>query len=91
MAKKQKKATPKPAPTKRQLSKWQRQMRIRRIVITAAVVFLAGILSWVGYEYYEDYKARTGIWREVVIEVNGVPFTMEYLSLIHISEPTRPY
>jgi len=53
-------------------------MRIRRIVIIAAVVFLAGILSWVGYEYYEDYKARVGPLREVVIEVNGVPFTMEY-------------
>ncbi|RLC65216.1 MAG: hypothetical protein DRI01_01595 [Chloroflexi bacterium] len=78
MSKKQKKAIPKPAPTKRQLSKWQRQMKIRRIVIIAAVVFLAGILSWVGYGYYQDYKARAGAWREVVIEVNGVDFTMEY-------------
>jgi len=45
-------------------------------VIIAAVVFLAGILSWVGYEYYKDYKSDP--LREVVIEVNGVPFTMEY-------------
>ena len=78
MAKKQKKAIPKRAPTKHQLSKWQRQTRIRRIVIIAAAVFLAGILSWVGYEAYEDYKARVGPLREVVIEVNDVPFTMEY-------------
>ena len=77
MAKKQKKATPKRVPTKHQLSKWQRQTKIRRIVIIAAVVFLAGILSWVGYEYYEDYQDRVGILHEVVIEVNGVPFTME--------------
>ena len=76
MAKKQKKVTPERTPTKHQLSKWQRQMRIRRIVIIVAVVFLAGILSWVGYEYYEDYKSDP--MREVVIEVNGVPFTMEY-------------
>ena len=76
MAKKQQKATPERTPTKHQLSKWQRQMRIRRIVIIAAVVFLAGILSWVGYEYYKDYKSDP--LREVVIEVNGVPFTMEY-------------
>jgi parvulin-like peptidyl-prolyl isomerase len=76
LAKKQKKTTPQRAPTKHQLSKWQRQTRIRRIVIIAAVVFLAGILSWVGYEYYEDYKSDP--MREVVIEVNGVPFTMEY-------------
>ena len=78
MAKKQQKATPRRAPTKHQLSKWQRQTKIRRIVIIAAVVFLASIASWVGYESYEDYKDRVGPLREVVIEVNGVPFTMEY-------------
>ena len=78
MAKKQKKTTPERAPTKHQLSKWQRQMKIRRIVIIAAVVFLAGIASWVGYGYYKDYEARVGLLREVMIEVNGVPFTMGY-------------
>jgi len=78
LAKKQKKATSERAPTKHQLSKWQRQMRIRRIVIIAAVVFLVGISSWVGYGYYADYKARVGPLREVMIEVNGVNFTMEY-------------
>ena len=76
MAKKQKKVTPKRAPTKHQLSKWQRQSKIRRIVIIAAAVFLAGILSWVGYGYYKDYKSDP--LREVVVEVNSVPFTMEY-------------
>jgi len=76
LAKKQKKATPERTPTKHQLSKWQRQMKIRRIVIIAAVVFLAGILSWVGYEYYKDYKSDP--LRQVVIEVNGTRFTMGY-------------
>jgi len=75
LAKKQKKATPKRAPTKHQLSKWQRQTKIRRIVIIAAVVFLAGILSWVGYEYYEDSIAPS---REVVIKVNDASFNMGY-------------
>ena len=51
-------------------------MKIRRIVIIAAVVFLVGIGSWVGYEYYKDYQSDP--MREVVLEVNGVPFTMEY-------------
>lgn len=78
MAKKQKKTIPERTPTKHQLSKWQRQMKIRRIVIIAAIVFLVGISSWVGYEYYDDYRASTAAWREVMIEVNGVPFTMEY-------------
>jgi parvulin-like peptidyl-prolyl isomerase len=78
MAKKQKKNTPERAPTKHQLSKWQRQMKIRRIVIIAAIVFLVGISSWVGYGYYKDYEARVGPLNEVMIEVNGVPFTMGY-------------
>jgi len=78
LAKKQKKTTPERVPTKHQLSKWQRQTRIRRIVIIAAIVFLVGISSWVGIGYYKDYKASTAAWREVMIDVNGVPFTMEY-------------
>ena len=51
-------------------------MKIRRIIIICAAVFLAGILSWVGYGYYQDYKSDP--MREVVIEVNGTPFTMGY-------------
>jgi peptidyl-prolyl cis-trans isomerase C len=78
LAKKQKKATPEQTPTKHQLSKWQRQMKIRRIVIIAAVVFLVGISSWVGYGYYSDYRASTAAWRQVVIEVNNAKFDMEY-------------
>jgi peptidyl-prolyl cis-trans isomerase C len=76
LAKKQKKAISEQVPTKRQLSKWQRQMRMRRIVIIAAVVFLVGIASWVGYGYYKDYKNDPS--RQVVIKVNDVTFTMGY-------------
>ncbi len=78
MAKKQKKGVPERAPTKRQLSKWQRQMRIRRITLIAAAIFLAGILSWVGYELYQDRAARDEPWSQTVLHVNGVNFTMEY-------------
>ena len=46
-------------------------------MIIAAAVFLAGIISWAGYGYYKD---RVQPSREVVIEVNGVPFTMEYFA-----------
>ena len=76
MAKKQKKATPEQTPTKHQLSKWQRQMKIRRIVIIAAVVFLVGISSWVGYGFYKDYQNNP--LRQVVIEVNDADLTMDY-------------
>jgi parvulin-like peptidyl-prolyl isomerase len=78
LAKKQKKDISERAPTKRQLSKWQRQMRIRRIVIIAAAVFLVGISSWIGYGYYKDYKSNPS--HEVVIKVNRVPFTMGYFA-----------
>ena len=78
MAKKQKSSIPKRAPTKGQLSKWQRQMKMRRIIIIVAVVFLTGLLSWVGYGLIEDHKDRVRPLREVVIEVNDMRFTMEY-------------
>jgi len=45
-------------------------------VLIGAVVFLVGILSYVGYGYYNDY--RNDPLREVAIKVNGVPFTMNY-------------
>jgi len=66
-------------------------MRIRRIVIIATVVFLAGILSYVGYGYYKDYKSDP--LREVVIEVNSVPFTMEYYVKVldNFTEGMDPY
>jgi parvulin-like peptidyl-prolyl isomerase len=76
LAKKQKKAASEHVPTKHQLSKWQRQMKIRRIVIIAAVVFLVGISSWIGYGFYKDHKNDP--LREVVIKVNDVSFNMEY-------------
>jgi len=44
-------------------------------VTIAAAVFLAGILSWVGYGYYKD---RIAPYREVVIKVNDASFNMGY-------------
>jgi parvulin-like peptidyl-prolyl isomerase len=76
LAKKQKKVAPEQAPTKHQLSKWQRQMRIRRIVIIAAVVFLVGIGGWVGYEGYQQHENNP--LHEVMFDVNGVKFDMQY-------------
>jgi parvulin-like peptidyl-prolyl isomerase len=78
MAKKQKKTAPERTPTKHQLSKWQRQERIRRIVIIAAAVLLVGIGLVVGIKEIEKYRASTAQWREVVIEVNDQSFAMEY-------------
>lgn len=46
--------------------------------MVAAAVFLAGILSWVGYELYQDRGASVEPWRQTMLQVNGVNFTMEY-------------
>jgi parvulin-like peptidyl-prolyl isomerase len=78
MAKKQKKTIPERTPTKHQLSKWQREERMRRIVIIAAAVLLVGIGLVVGINEIERHRASAAQWSEVVIEVNSVPFTMKY-------------
>ncbi len=75
MAKKQKRATPKPAPTKRQLSKWQRQMKIRRIIIIVSVALIATLVTVVSVAIYND---RVAPWREVVIKVNDASIRMGY-------------
>jgi parvulin-like peptidyl-prolyl isomerase len=87
LAKKEKKATSERVPSKHQLSKWQRQMKMRRIVIVAAVVFLVGISSWIGYGFYKDYKNDP--LRQVVIKVNDVSFNMgdfvDVLDLVYMN------
>ena len=70
-----KKVTPVRVPTKHQAAKWQQQNRIRRIIITASIVFLVGISSYVGYEYY---AAQIKPFNEKVITVNNVSFDMKY-------------
>ncbi len=62
-------------PTKRQEAKWQRQKRIRRIIIAVAAIFLVSIVSYVGYEYYADEIKGLN---EKVITVNDVSFNMRY-------------
>jgi len=75
LAKKQKENKPKQVPTKRQLSKWQRQARMRHIIIIAVAIFLAGVLGYVGYGYY---NSEIKPFHEIVIEVNDTSFNMDY-------------
>jgi len=75
LSKKQKRATPKPAPTRRQQSKWQRQMKMRRIIIIVSVVLIAALVSAVSVAIYND---RVAPWREVVIKVNDASIRMGY-------------
>lgn len=66
---------PKQVPTKRQVAKWERQNRIRRIIIVASTVFLIGIVSYVGGGYYTE---RIKPFNEKVITINDVSFDMRY-------------
>ncbi len=75
MGKNKKKVTPVRVPTKHQAAKWQRQNRIRRIIIIASIAFLVGIISYVSYEYYAD---KIKPFNEKVITVNDVSFDMKY-------------
>lgn len=75
MSKKQKSVEPKHIPTKRQLSKWERERKVRRIIIVAAAIFLSGTIGYAGYGYYESNVKPL---HEVVIEVNETSFTMDY-------------
>jgi len=48
---------------------------MRRFIIIGAAIFLAVIIGWVGYGYYND---RIQPLHETVIEVNDVSFDMDY-------------
>ncbi len=75
MSKKEKQNATRRDPTKRQLSKWQRQQKTSRIIIIAIAVFLAGIIGYTGYGYYND---NIKPFKQVAIEVNDVSFDMGY-------------
>lgn len=75
MSKKNKGVEPKYVPTKRQLSKWQRQARMRKIILIGAAVFFAGIIGYISYGHYNDNIKPM---RQTVIEVNDTSFSMGY-------------
>ncbi len=75
MAKKQKKTELKRPPTKRQMSKWQRQQRVQRIIMGIGVFFFASIVGWIGYGYYDEQVKPL---RQPVVRVNDTVFDMGY-------------
>jgi parvulin-like peptidyl-prolyl isomerase len=75
LAKKQKRTELKRPPTKRQLSKWQRQQRIQRIIVIVGILFFALIVGYIGYGYYdEQFKPL----HQPVVKINGTVFDMDY-------------
>ena len=75
MAKKQKKPEPRRPPTRRQLSRLQRQRRIQRITMTVGGLFFAFIVGYIGYGYYNDQVKPL---HQSVVKVNDTVFNMDY-------------
>jgi hypothetical protein len=75
LAKKNVKTEPKPPPTKRQLSRRQRQERIQRIIVVAGALFFVLIAGIIVYGYYtEQYKPL----HEPVAKINNTTYDMDY-------------
>lgn len=75
MAKKHIKAEQKRPPTRRQLSKWQRQQRIQRIIAIVGALFFVLIIGYIGYGYYdEQFKPLN----QPVMKIDGAVFNMDY-------------
>ena len=75
MAKKQKKPEFRRPPTKKQLSKLQRQQRIQRITMIVGGLFFALIVGYIGYGYYNDQVKPLN---QPVVKVNDTVFDMGY-------------
>ena len=75
MAKKHEKTEVKPVPTRRQLSRHHRQQRIQRIIYIVGAVFLALLVGFIGYGYW-DVQVRP--FRQPVAKINGTTYDMDY-------------
>jgi parvulin-like peptidyl-prolyl isomerase len=75
LAKKQIRTGLKRTPTKRQLSKWQRQRRIQRIIVIAGSLFFALVVGYIGYGYYDQQFKPL---HQPVAKINDTVFDMDY-------------
>lgn len=62
-------------PTRRQLSKWEKQKKLSRIVTICAAVLVAAIVGVIGVGYYLEEVAP---YQQTVIKVNDVSFDYDY-------------
>jgi parvulin-like peptidyl-prolyl isomerase len=75
LAKKHVKTEVKPLPTKRQLSRHRRQQRIQHIIYITGAVFLALLVGFIGYGYW-DVQIKP--FRQPVAKINGTTYDMDY-------------
>jgi len=75
LSKKQKHAKPEHIPTQHHISRLQRQTRTRRVITIISAVFLAVLIGWVSYGYYNDNVKPL---HKIAIEVNQTSFDVGY-------------
>jgi parvulin-like peptidyl-prolyl isomerase len=75
LAKKHAKTELKPLPTKRQLSRHRRQQRIQHIIYITGAVFLALLVGFIGYGYW-DVQIKP--FRQPAAKINGITYDMGY-------------
>jgi len=63
------------APTKHQLSKWEKQKKLSRIILISAVALVVLLAGVIGVGIYLDQVAP---YQKVVIKVNDVPYDYDY-------------
>jgi parvulin-like peptidyl-prolyl isomerase len=62
-------------PTKRQLSKWQRQKRTQRIIVIVGAIFIALVVGYIGYGYYDEQVKPL---HQPVMKIDDTVFDMDY-------------
>jgi parvulin-like peptidyl-prolyl isomerase len=83
LAKKHIKTELKRPPTKRQLSRWQRQQRIQRIIIIVGAVFFALVVGFISYGYYNEQVKPL---HQPVVKINNTVYDMNYyIKLLELS------
>jgi parvulin-like peptidyl-prolyl isomerase len=83
LAKKHIKTELKRPPTKRQLSRWQRQRRIQRIIVIAGGIFFALVVGYISYGYYNEQVKPL---HQPVVRINDTVFNMDYyVKLLELS------
>ena len=75
MAKKHVKTEVKHLPTKRQLSRHRKQQRIQHIIYITGAVFLALLVAFVGYGYWD---AQIKPFHQPAAKINGTTYDMDY-------------
>jgi len=75
LAGKHRKANITRTPTKHQVSKWQKEKRLSRIIGIITGVVIAIVLGIIGYWYYSEQAMP---YQQTVIKVNDKAYSMDY-------------